>query len=113
MFVVSEINYTSMALFEVNLSNGKIMAKKKLNTGRLRDSIHLCVDMYNIFISGDKLTHICIYYASGIIRYYSIEKLGRYSTSRCQGVAYVAHCNSISVLLYPYSTCIRIYNLAL
>ena len=64
--------------------------------------------MYNILISDEDLTHICIYYASGIIRYFSIEKL---ESTICQGIAYVANCNSISVLMHPHS--IRMYNIAL
>ena len=109
MFVVTRLKDNSLTLFKLDLTNGKIMYAKKLNSIRLQDSIHLCVDdMYNIFIGAKNSTHICIYYASGIIRYYSIEKLREF---RCLGIAYVANCNSISVFLYPSR--MEMYNLAL
>ena len=83
MYVVSRLTCSrimTMAIFKIDLANGKIMDKKKLNTGRLQDLTYFCVDdMYNIFIIAEIFTNICIYYASGRIRYYrTADYLQRY-----------------------------------
>ena len=110
MFVVSDINDTSLiTLFKVDLTNGKIIDEKKLNTRLIFRPIYLFVDdMYNVFISCALTAHICIYYASGRIRYFMTDELEGYQN--CKGIAYAANCNSIFVLTSPH---IKIYSLAL
>ena len=110
MFVVTRFKDNSLTLFKVDLINGKIMNVKKLNHRLLPKPIYLFVDdMYNVFISCVCTTHICIYYASGRIRYFITNKLER-DYQESEGIAYVANCNSIFVLKSPH---FKMYSLAL